>query len=193
MTPASPVSHWVTGMYPGLYALFLLGVAASRFAVPQATPDPRRWERLLLGLLVAGLAVQVLRISRFDPSGPLNDLWLGPLFALVVTRLVRGGLAPVQSVLASRPLVWLGQASYSLYLIHAFVLEMVWRWLVTPLGAGVPASLLLELVLGATASVVVARGFYFLVERPFLVTKPIPTPVEEPVVIPQARKVPVHA
>jgi peptidoglycan/LPS O-acetylase OafA/YrhL len=89
--------------------------------------------------------------------------------------------------------VWLGQASYSLYLIHAFVLEMVWRWLVTPLGAGVPASLLLELVLGATASVVVARGFYFLVERPFLVTKPIPTPVEEPVVIPQARKVPVHA
>jgi peptidoglycan/LPS O-acetylase OafA/YrhL len=182
-------------MYPGLYALFLLGVAASRFAVPQVAPDPRRWERLLFGFLAVGLAVQVLCISRFDPAGPLNDLWLGPLCALLVTRLVRGGLEPLHRVFASRPLVWLGQASYSLYLIHAFVVEMVWRWVVTPLGAGVAASLALEIVIASAASVVVARGFYFVVERPFLVTRPAIAPsVEAPVLDPSpARKVPVHA
>ena len=77
-------------------------------------------------------------------------------------------------------MVWLGSSSYSLYLIHAFVIEMVWRWAVRPLGRPPLQALALEVVLGLSASVAVARVFYRVIERPFL--RPSAPPVESPAV-----------
>jgi peptidoglycan/LPS O-acetylase OafA/YrhL len=121
-------------------------------------------------MLVAAVLLEIATRSRFDALGPLNDLWLGPFFALLLSRIATGDLRILGRFFSSRPMVWLGASSYSLYLIHAFVLEMVWRWIVRPLHQPPLEALALELGLGVVASVAAARVFYLLVERRFLGT-----------------------
>lgn len=73
--------------------------------------------RLLSGdLALAGLALAILLLLHL--GGP--DLMAVPLFALLILAAVanRGRAAAALNV---RPLVWLGDVSYSLYLIHGFV------------------------------------------------------------------------
>jgi peptidoglycan/LPS O-acetylase OafA/YrhL len=179
MSPGVHVLHKLAGLSPSLYALFVLGVAGARFAVPGCRPDRRRWELFLVALLVAAVAIEIACRSRFDPLGPLNDLWLGPLAALVVCRIADGDLRRLGRFLASRPMVWLGSSSYSLYLIHPFLLEMVWRWAVRPLGLPQLQALAVELVVGVSVSIAASRAFYRFIEQPFLGTS-APT-VETPV------------
>jgi peptidoglycan/LPS O-acetylase OafA/YrhL len=80
----------------------------------------------------------------------------------------------LRRLLSSRPAVWLGDCSYSIYLIHAVVIEIVWRVAVAPVTHSPLLRLLLELVLGVGASVLVGRCFYYVFERPFL--RPTPRP-----------------
>jgi peptidoglycan/LPS O-acetylase OafA/YrhL len=60
-------------------------------------------------------------------------------------------------VLATAPLRWLGSRSYSTYLVHALVIEILWRFAVEPLhltgqaahlGILIPLSVALSLVVG---------------------------------------------
>ncbi|GMA86773.1 hypothetical protein GCM10025868_20230 [Angustibacter aerolatus] len=67
--------------------------------------------------------------------------------------------------------MWLGTRSYSLYLVHAVVIEIVWRVAIRPFGLAEPLPLVLEVVLGLAAAVGVAAAFHALVERRFTVRK----------------------
>lgn len=168
MTSGNGTMHAISALFPSLYALFVLGVAAARFAVPGMRPNRARFELTMASLFVVAVAAELACRSRFNPLGPLNDLWLGPLFALVVSRIAAGDLRAIGRFLSSRTMVWLGSSSYSLYLIHPFLLEIVWRFAVKPLHQQPLESLVLELVLGVGVSIAASRAFYRVIERPFL-------------------------
>ena len=53
-----------------------------------------------------------------------RDILLVPLFGLLIVGLAAGG-GMVERALSVRPLVWLGEISYSVYMSHIFVLELV--------------------------------------------------------------------
>jgi peptidoglycan/LPS O-acetylase OafA/YrhL len=112
------------------------------------------------------------------PLSPLNDFLIGPGAAFLITQMVSGRYPGVRRLLSSRPAVWLGDCSYSIYLIHAVVIEIVWRVAVAPVTSSPLLRLVLELVLGVGASVLVARCFYYAFERPFL--RPAQRPATPP-------------
>jgi peptidoglycan/LPS O-acetylase OafA/YrhL len=170
--PGNSVLHWLGGLSPSLYALFIIGFIAAGAAVAHAPFDDRSWRRFLIAMGAFGCVLIVLCRTHYVALSPLNDFLIGPVAAFLITQLVRGRYAGLQRVLSSRPVVWLGDCSYSIYLIHAVVIEIVWRVAVAPVTSAPLLRLVLELVLGVGASIVVARAFYHAFERPFLRSAP---------------------
>ena len=85
-----------------------------------------------------------------------------------ITQRAAARLPTLQRVLASLPIVWLGDCSYSIYLVHAVVIEIVWRAGVAAVTTDPLLRLVLELTFVVIGSVLVARAFFVACERPFL-------------------------
>lgn len=143
--------------------LFLFGWAV---AYGQMTSQPRAAARLCTGLGIAGLLLTGgLDVARsWD-----NDTWRTLAYGLSATLLVMGATLPQAGPRrAPRWLVFLGDASYSIYLVHWLVYETL-TLLVIKTGAqlvlGVPT-----VTLGIFAIAVgVGCLFHAWVERPLLV------------------------
>lgn len=143
--------------------LFAGGVAAA--AGYRNLPPVWRWPAA-----TAGLAV-VVAIAAGDATGPIDlPEWLRTLALGLSGALAVAGFAALESsgsVRAPRWLVFLGDASYSIYLIHGIVMAiggLVFRRL--GLASIVPAPLtLVAIVAAAVAAGVIA---HLVVERPLL-------------------------
>jgi peptidoglycan/LPS O-acetylase OafA/YrhL len=87
-------------------------------------------------------------------------IWGQPLFEVTVALLIAAAVSGTELArgLASRPLVWLGKRSYSLYLWHAPIFAAV----IFVAGSGI-----LERVAGIAIAVAVAALSYSYVEQPF--------------------------
>lgn len=161
-------------------AEFVLGIMAGEIFLNRATPA---WfDRLvlvagavlMLGALqfhdaIVGTAIRYHAVAAF--AIPAFLLVLG----IVLNERRRGlGRAP-------RPLVFLGDASYSLYLVHGPLLRVVGPLLV----AAFVTQPWVVLLLAALLSIAVGVGTYVLVERPILraarriITRKAPSPAGE--------------
>ena len=154
----SEAAYWAT---PARAAEILTGAfAASVLARPHAR------ERILGSRLsglagIGGLAVILAIATTWEASGsPADDGWLSVVSCASVALVVGASTSgPLSRVLAVRPVVWLGQVSYGVYLYH-------WP-LFAVLDAdrvGVDGPLLLAVRLGAT--LVVAAASYRWIEQP---------------------------
>ena len=164
---------------PWYLLLFTLGMAAA--AVGFSSHElPRRLRRNVpWGLTCAmlwggGFAFSMAAANVWFAHKPLIDLLVGlSTFSLLVylteraRTTSRGRLLPV---LESRALVGLGHFSYSLYLTHLPVLAGCF-FAVQRLGWSGGAQALALLVVGSTASLVVAYAFHVAIERRFIVRR----------------------
>lgn len=116
--------------------------------------------------LVALVVLLGADLSRSATRYLVVDCLVAPVLLL---WMLRGdvGAAPsrLRSALARRPLVWLGVRSYSIYLLHAVVLELVWRAGVDELG-GETLALVAMCLLGFVASIGVGHLLFRSVEAP---------------------------
>lgn len=169
----SPMVFW------GLFH-FCLGIGLTYYFRRIAAYDARRapWYRYRYGLygLVFGL-FSLRHILRIFPLGESGNYWLGLLrldifhFTGVAAALLLAYVinSPrLQRVLVSRPLLFLGRISYSVYLLHwLFVVLVMDHW--DALAARFPSppvafGALLLLVVASTLAA--ATVFNILVERP---------------------------
>jgi peptidoglycan/LPS O-acetylase OafA/YrhL len=96
------------------------------------------------------------------------DLAVGPAIACLLAGLATGQPAPLLRLLDTRAVRSLGRSSYSLYLIHAPIVVVVYEKLVAGrVAPGVPAFLV-SLALALPLSIVLARLFASVFEIPFL-------------------------
>jgi len=72
--------------------------------------------RLWLGLIGFGGIYGILSLGPLVPYAIIHDGLLMPLFAFIILGLA--GENPLAHLLGTRPLVFIGQASYCLYLLH---------------------------------------------------------------------------
>ncbi len=164
-----------------LWPQFGLGVVVYDVLKHPHQARPKWW------LLAVGLTMSAFILSRDlamslqnEPSRLTFAFTLG--FALLLLFLYRYDDA-LSRVLAVRGLIAVGLFSYSLYLTHLFILGIVNQILrLTPLP---PSAHLLILFACILVSLLVARLFYHLFERPFVQTKrkSLPadsTPLPEP-------------
>jgi peptidoglycan/LPS O-acetylase OafA/YrhL len=157
----------------GLFALGMLG-ASIAFAEGDLWPRlrariPWKWMALVLFLIAAGAGI----IFHHMPG---ITIYMDPIIGLFTMSLIlaamNSGPNAIRTVLESRPLVFVGTFSYSLYLIHAPLLQLIWQYAIHPLRLGPERSVLLLATLGSALIIGATYLFYLVCERPFLNTRP---------------------
>jgi peptidoglycan/LPS O-acetylase OafA/YrhL len=174
---------------PDLAALFALGVLTA--GIVGASRARRSWPWAWLGLAAA--APVLATIWWQGSMWTLDhlfwvDLALGPAIACLLAALATGHPAPLLRLLDSRPMRNLGSSSYSLYLTHAPIVVVVYELIVAPwVGHGV-AAFVLALALVLPLTIVFARVFAALFEKPVrwrrspfaALRRPLPRPQQAP-------------
>ncbi|GAC1583901.1 MAG: hypothetical protein NVS3B7_19260 [Candidatus Elarobacter sp.] len=151
---------------PWLLGLFGMGVAAAEFtARPASRALPWRWISLAAG-------VPALAAIALSPEGtPVGAYWLTDLvvgLAVAIFFVASAGERPgvLARSLALRPVVLVGAFSYSLYLLHGPIVELI----ATALARLHASAALAAVVYLASIPLVLAAAyaFYRIAERPFL-------------------------
>jgi len=160
------LTHSFDWTVPWLVVLFAFGVAAADICARPALPA-LPWNALAAGAAIVALAALVPYVDG-EPDWYLwlPDLLVGAAFALFFVAAHRSERILPARVLSTRPLVFVGTFSYSLYLIHAplvdFVGALLWRVHATAAVSAAAWLALIPLVIAA------AYAFYRVFERPFL-------------------------
>lgn len=179
--PLTQLNSQLNGITPQYLGLFSLGMLAAGFAYSSKGQLAMLRERCPWRLLL-GMSLFALIGAAFRWHGNADELYKSDLFVgttagltLVLASTSRG---LIYRFLSCRALVWVGSFSYSLYLIHYPVLQLVWQYLVNPLHLGAMATLILHWSLGIPCAVIAAYGFHRLCERPFMTQHSKETPAE---------------
>ena len=169
---------------PGYLDWFALGMLLALVQVQGAGRSPGEWRRRLVdlaqarGLCWAGALVLLVVagtplaggygfVALTTPEKLVKHLLYGAIGLLVVLPLVlrRPDDSPTSRVLASRPVRWLGEISYGVFLCHLLVLQAVTNLRHQALFTG---SWVLTFLLVWTLSLGVASLSYVALERPLL-------------------------
>lgn len=177
------------GIVPHYLLLFTLGMLGAAISFGQNSPLARwttaRWtvSLALMMAVIATLSVASETISSIPWQ--LIDMCTGVWALCLLVLCHRTQAAPagrhtaLKAVMAWRPLVFVGTFGYSLYLIHAPLLQVLTQYVLTPLGLDPFTGFVLLNTVGLAAIVLTAYGFFLLCERPFM-NKPQPPVVPVP-------------
>jgi peptidoglycan/LPS O-acetylase OafA/YrhL len=154
---------------PQYLLLFGFGMGAAAIFSSPRWPDLQRvpWGIAAAVLIPGMMAVRYVAPPRLvDQYLFVQDVLVGLGAAALLLAAARPG--PVSTVLSVRPLVRIGHFSYSIYLIHIPILEVIayfTGWNLSKVGGVQKPVELLALVAVATAF---AYLFYLAFERPFV-------------------------
>lgn len=155
--------------------LFFLGMVAAKYSFADKKDLPTYLvvvsENSRLSVAVVAMIVVMVALigNRYREAMPLltQSLFVGVATSLIFFLKARGKILFPWNKTISRMLNWLGVIGFSLYLIHAPILELVWLYVVQPIGLSTHGQQAVAMIiLGTAASVLVAWFFYILVESP---------------------------
>jgi peptidoglycan/LPS O-acetylase OafA/YrhL len=162
---------WLNSMAPQYILLFVVGVAACSWQ--RRSPNRIVLRRLpaVAGGLVAAVAVVCILMGPERSLRLLNVLDL-PVGLATAAVMVYVGAAPIHSrlkrTLSWGPLAAVGLFSYSVYLMHAPLLQLAWQLLIEPMRVGPGVGLVFMLAVATPLAVAGSYGFFVVAERPFL-------------------------
>ncbi|MDT3405066.1 acyltransferase family protein [Mucilaginibacter terrae] len=163
--------------------LFTLGMLAADISFGT---DERyqKLKQVRWGLLIVACTVVFVVFKAFARYIHLNevaeteiaDVLFGALSFCILTscslKNFKGGLARVlYRFLEWKPLVFIGTFSYSIYLIHAPLLQLLSVYVIRYLHLKRSASGLVLMLAGTSVIVIIAYGFFRLFEKPFMNSK----------------------
>jgi peptidoglycan/LPS O-acetylase OafA/YrhL len=166
--------------------LFTLGMLAATVVYSPA-PFYTRLRKAPWALLALAGLVGVVVVSKVPlPNGQLLQLyqcdyvvgcWASALLVYLATR----PQSALHRLLGRQPLVWLGGFAYSIYLMHAPFIQVVWQYLLFPLRHD-DTGMFLGLVLAGTPIIVInCYLFYVFCGKPFVRLKNKPNrPAQAP-------------
>jgi peptidoglycan/LPS O-acetylase OafA/YrhL len=156
---------------PDLAALFAMGILAAGFVVSSNDREATHWHWLALAAAVPVLLAISLQGSRWTLV-PRHLVWvdlaLGPAVACLLLGVAAGHPRPFVGLLDSRPIRSLGGSSYSLYLIHAPIVVVVYARIVGPRYHHGATAFLVMVAIVIPVTIALARIFAAVFERPFL-------------------------
>ncbi len=160
----------LTPQFLGLFALGMLAADASYGTLPALwlrRPSAGSWLLVLATLgMVAASEVPLRHGAALPPA--YADLFVGLWAAALLAAAATAPGGWLDRVLSWRPLVFIGTFAYSIYLVHAPLLQVLWQYVFVPLqNRPVPMFLSLSLV-GTPLIVGVSYLFFLACERPFL-------------------------
>jgi peptidoglycan/LPS O-acetylase OafA/YrhL len=160
----------LAGITPQYYGLFCLGMFAA--AIGYGSLYAARYKRGWIGLgcfcaVVLAVLTQHWGIERSYHS-PLPDYLIGICAAFLLIGAVSSTDRLWVRWLGLRPLTWVGTFSYSLYLIHAPLLQIIWQYGLYPLHLTHEMTFALLALPGTAVIILCSYIFYQVCERHFL-------------------------
>jgi peptidoglycan/LPS O-acetylase OafA/YrhL len=179
---------WLSSHVPGFAGHFALGIAAARLYLSGFQVRVPAW--LLQSVVLAALVVAflVFHVPRGEVPGLrpvlvdqrlLSHLFFRLVLAILFALLLLSAATQTSrfaTVLRARPTVWLGNVSYSLYLLHATVEFLLASHLPSSMAYGYPVFM----TISVAASLAAAALGYWAFERPFLRLKARMFPRRQP-------------
>lgn len=157
--------------YLGLFAIGMLAAhlifssdpvsSRVRVRVPWSWLSAFMMASFVLFASLSGLQI----VLRYEP---LLDCFVAILTGSILLAASTPGI--VRSVLENRVLVSIGTFSYSIYLIHAPLLQIVYQYVARPLGYSNPMTVMVLVTIGMPFILAASYVFFLCCERPFLNT-----------------------
>jgi peptidoglycan/LPS O-acetylase OafA/YrhL len=121
-------------VFPYYLVYFFAGMLVERMLPMHRLPAlSLAWSWILAPAAVLPFLIYPnIRLALFHPSGWLSraeyqQMWHDPLYVIAVSALLTAALLsqPIKALLSSRIMVYLGTISYSMYLLHQPVIDML--------------------------------------------------------------------
>jgi peptidoglycan/LPS O-acetylase OafA/YrhL len=159
------------GSSPYYVGLFAMGMLVAKIGEDSYGMQLARSRYYRVLLIIASLFVVATVLRQAVPQEmplQMTSLFVGALSAMILLTL-RIGLMPkwCARTLSSRWLAGLGAIAYSVYLIHAPIIQAVYIYLVRPMNLAANVEAPLYLILAGAVAIAVSCGFYVACERPF--------------------------
>jgi peptidoglycan/LPS O-acetylase OafA/YrhL len=160
--------------YVGIFALGMLAAYATQAPNERYARlrDSTAWVPVAItsaavtAILMGSWGVD-LSVKRFH----LLDFPVGVLATSILVISARSQEGWLARALSWKPLVFVGTFSYSVYLVHAPLLQIVWQYALRPLGLADNTMFVAEMTLGLAFVVGVAFLFSRVFEVPFMGTR----------------------
>jgi peptidoglycan/LPS O-acetylase OafA/YrhL len=171
--PHDPRLHaFVIQSPPDLAALFAIGIVAAGIVGARKARSGWPWPWLALAAAAPVLVAISVQGSKWTLA-PRHLLWmdlaLGPAIACLLIGVAIGRRPRLfVRLLDSRPVRSLGLSSYSLYLVHAPIVVVVYERIVGPRYHHGPTAFLVMVAIVVPVTIVFARLFAAVFEQPFL-------------------------
>jgi peptidoglycan/LPS O-acetylase OafA/YrhL len=151
-------------------ALFCMGVAACAAAHSEIAPWPALrqrmpWRLITLLSLASFIALKII-FREEDRAAIVFDPVLGAMCAALLVVLSNSPRSWLGRSMRWKPIVFVGTFSYSLYLIHAPLIQVIWQYGLVPLQWSAVATFLALVAIGSILMLGLAYCFYLLFERP---------------------------
>ena len=161
----------LTSQYIGLFSLGMLGAGISF----SDNGTLRHWRQCVpwLFMFILGIPL-IIFISHKGASGKerlpqeVCDYIVGAwsMSLLIAVQQNQEGL--IGKILNWKPLVFIGSFSYSIYLMHAPLLQILWQYVFHPLNLSPFLTYLLQCCIGTPIIIILCYIFFIFAERPFL-------------------------
>jgi peptidoglycan/LPS O-acetylase OafA/YrhL len=164
--------------YIGLFALGMLAASAAFSPTGPLVWLREKWALYVLSAIsLAAAATIIITLHRLNIVDGISHWLLIDFLAGIATATLMLTAChlphhPVRDFLSLRPLVWVGTISYSLYLVHAPLLQVAWQYAMHPYCTSPIAAFAILAGIAATFIIALAYVFYLVCERPFLNTRP---------------------
>jgi peptidoglycan/LPS O-acetylase OafA/YrhL len=124
---------------------------------------------LILIIFIVSMVVIVPNLFHTISLTTLTaDYTVGACTAILLLSISAGRMNVLTKALSWHPLVFVGTFAYSIYLIHAPVLQIISQYLVLPMNLSQPLNLLSMIILGISINLLVSYLFFILAEKPYL-------------------------
>jgi len=101
-------------------------------------------------------------------SSLILDFIVGSLGASLLTIVASGRFTGLYRLLSWRPLVFIGTFSYSIYLVHAPLLQIISQYILLPLHTSPLISIVFFVTVGLPLIIASSYLFFLVAERPFI-------------------------
>jgi len=155
--------------------LFALGMLAAHISFSTQTFIIRSivpW--LLLSFLLLVISRVLLNFPYFTPlhySFLLDDVLFGCVSFCFLIGVCHEKGRFLQKVLSYKPLVFTGNFAYSIYLIHAPLIQVIWQYVIHPFNLTQLCAYYTLIIVGLPTIIGISYLFYLAFERPFLNNK----------------------
>jgi peptidoglycan/LPS O-acetylase OafA/YrhL len=149
----------VYGMSPHYLALFTFGMLAAQLSFAQVA-----------SYQVVTIAISAILAMIVHPILK-PDLLMGSCSACLLVIVASGKLVILRNLLSWQPLTFLGSFAYSIYLVHAPLLQICSQYIIAPLNLSPLFAIVFFLFIGIPLILCTAYMFFLIAERPFINTK----------------------